>query len=117
MGDVSESKKFVVNVPIHDIMKLSDEELGAIMRYKSFDSYLINDALRNEKDISKLSTVQQQFISNLDSALSKMPKYNGHLIRTVDFSDYSDKDKKIEQFMSVFVPEKNDSNRSILEYI
>ena len=85
-GDVSESKKFVVNVPIHDIMKLSDEELGAIMRYKSFDSYLINDALRNEKDISKLSTVQQQFISNLDSALSKMPKYNGHLIRTVDFS-------------------------------
>ena len=105
-GDVSESKKFVVNVPIHDIMKLSDEELGAIMRYKSFDSYLINDAFRNEKDISKLSTVQQQFISNLDSALSKMPKYNGHLIRTVDFSDYSDKDKKIEQFMSVFVPEK-----------
>ena len=101
-GDVSETKKSVVNVPVHDIMKLSDEELGAIMRYKSFDSYTINDALRNTDDITKLSSEQQKIIGLLDKALSKIPTYNGDLVRTVNFSDWPDADEKTKKFIEGF---------------
>ena len=101
-GDVSESKKFVVNVPIHDIMKLSDEELGAIMRYKSFDSYLINDALRNTDDITKLSSELKKNIGLIDRALSKIPAYHGDLVRTVNFSDWSDAEEKSKKFIEEF---------------
>ena len=103
-GDAKEVRKSVANASVHDIMKLSDEELGAIMRYKSFDSYVINDALRNAKDISKLLVTQQQLINNLDSALAKMPKYNGNLIRTVDFSERLDSDEQTEKFVNEYIP-------------
>lgn len=86
-----------------DIMKLSDNELGAIIRYKSFDSYVINEALRNTDDITKLSNEQQRFINLLDSALSKVPKYKGDLLRTVDFSSWSDAEEKTRGFVESFV--------------
>ena len=86
-----------------DIMKLSDNELGAIIRYKSFDSYVINEVLRNTDDITKLSNEQQRFINLLDSALSKVPKYKGDLLRTVDFSSWSDAEEKTRGFVESFV--------------
>lgn len=100
-GNVSETRS-VVNVPIHDIMKLPDEEWGAIMRYKSFDSYVINDALRNMDDITKFSSEQQKNIELIDKALSKIPTYNGDLVRTVNFSDWSDAEEKIKKFIEGF---------------
>ncbi len=86
-----------------DIIKLSDDERGAIIRYKSFDSYVINEALRNTDDITKLSDEQQKFINLLDQALSKVPKYKGNLLRTVDFSSWSDAEEKTRGFVESFV--------------
>lgn len=86
-----------------DIIKLSDDELGAIIRYKSFDSYAINEALRNTDDITKLSDEQQKFINLLDKALSKVPKYKGNLLRTIDFSSWPDAEEKTMDFVEGFV--------------
>lgn len=90
-----------------DIMELPQDELSSLYQYKSFESYPINEALRNAKDMSDLSPAQQQFVKRLDSALSKMPKYEGNLIRTVNFSDWPDCDKRTDDFAKEFVPGKN----------
>lgn len=95
-------KKPVANTSGHDIIKLSDKDIGAIMRYKSFDSYMINDALRNAEKLSELTLEQQQFISTLDRALSKTPKYEGDLVRTVNFSNWADAEKKTKKFVESF---------------
>lgn len=89
------------------IIGLSQEELSALYQYKSFNSYPINEALRNIEDISNLSPIQQQFVKELDSALLKVPKYEGNLIRTVNFSDWPDSDKRAADFAKGFVPGKN----------
>lgn len=62
--------------------------------------------MRNAKDISELSSAQQQFVKNLDSALLRMSKYEGDLIRTVDFSDWQDCDERTRIFVEEFVPGK-----------
>ena len=80
-------KNNVVKTEEDGIIDLSNEEMGALIRYKSFDSYIINNTLRNTKDVKKVDAEQQQFIKMKDSALSKMPKYKGNLFKTVDFSD------------------------------
>ena len=67
-------------------MELTEEERGTLLRYKSFDSYTINEALRNVYDISKLTDEQKHFVELLDSVLSKVPRYSGNLIRTVNFT-------------------------------
>ena len=46
-------------------------------------------------------------MKRLDSALSKIPKYEGDLIRTVNFSDWPDCDKRTNDFAKEFVPGKN----------
>lgn len=89
------------------IMELPQDELSALYQYKSFESYPINEALRNAKDMSDLLPAQQQFVKRLDSALSKIPKYEGDLIRTVNFSDWPDCDKRTNDFAKEFVPGKN----------
>ena len=85
------------------IMNLSYDELGAIIRYKSFDSYVINEALRNTDDITKLSNEQQRFINLLDSALSKVPKYKGDLVRVVSFKQWADAEERTKEFIDGFV--------------
>lgn len=103
-GDFATWKKSVEKKIDAGIMELSEEELGVLYQYKSFESYTINDALRNAKDISELAPVQQQFVKELDSALLKMPKYEGNLIRTVNFSDWSDCDERTRDFIESFIP-------------
>ncbi len=88
------------------IIKLSNEEIGAFKRYKSFESYKINDALRNIDDLTKLSSEQQKIIGLLDTALSKMPTYNGDLVRTVNFSDWPDAEEKTKKFIEEFAKGK-----------
>lgn len=87
----------------NDIIALSDEELSALYQYKSFESYTINEALRNVKDASELSLMQQEFIKKMDSALAKTPKYEGDLIRTINFSDWPDCAKRTEDFAREFI--------------
>lgn len=88
------------------IVKLTSEEQGALQQYKSFESYIINDALRNTKSVSELTPEQRQFVKNLDTALSKMPKYEGNLIRTVDFSDWPDGDERTRKFVDEFITDE-----------
>ena len=81
--------------------------MGIVTQYKSFESYMINDVLRNIEDITKLSNEQQAFIGLLDKALSKIPTYSGNLVRTVNFSEWSDVEAKTKKYIEGFVPGGN----------
>lgn len=77
------------------------------MKYKSFESYTINDLLRKNQNPQKLPSKEREFTQQLDSALSKLPNYEGDLIRTVDFSDYPDPKERLEKYMEQFVSGKS----------
>lgn len=98
-GDVAKSNN-------DDTIELTEDERGALLRYKSFDSYMINEALRNVSDISKLTDEQRHFVELLDSALSKMPKYSGNLMRTINFSDMVDAEDRINEYVNNFIKDK-----------
>ena len=99
-------KKSVEDVEKDAKIILSMEEKGALQKYKSFDAYSINEALRNIHDVSKLTLHEREFINNLDSALKKMPRYEGNLVRVIDFSDRVNAGELTERFVDRFVPEK-----------
>lgn len=67
---------------LNKLTKLSDDEKWAINRYISSDSYKINEKLRKGM---KLTIDDEKFIKDLDSALSKIPKYTGDLTRSLQF--------------------------------
>lgn len=100
----AEWKEILTKDSAAGIVKLTSKEQGALQQYKSFESYIINEALRNAKSVSELTPGQRQFVKNLDTALSKMPKYEGNLIRTIDFSDWPDTADLELEFVSKFVP-------------
>ena len=97
------SEKHIEELHKNDIMNLSDKELQAVTQYKSFEAYIINDVLRNANDLSNLKSEHKQLVNNLDAALSKISKFNGDLIRTVDFSDRKDEQDRIKEFVSEYV--------------
>jgi hypothetical protein len=97
------SEKHIEELHKNDIMNLSDKELQAVTQYKSFEAYIINDVLRNANDLSNLKSEHKQLVNNLDAALSKISKFNGNLIRTVDFSDSKDEEDRIKEFVSEYV--------------
>ncbi len=103
---IEQPENRVANAASDDIIGLTSEELGVIQKYKSFDSYTINDALRKVKDISELAPAHRQFVEQLDSALTKMPKYEGDLIRTIDFSDWPDCEERTKIFVEEFIPDR-----------
>lgn len=103
------SKKAILEVEKDSdfgIIKLSEEELEVLQKYKSFESYLINEALRTSDRMEDLSPMQQSFVKQLDAVLLKVPKYSGNLIRTIDFSDWPDCAKRTEKFVTEFVEGK-----------
>lgn len=63
---------------------LTENEKRAIISYKSSESYKINEKLYNN---SKLTKHDKKLIRNLDSALNKMPNYEGDLVRDLYFAD------------------------------
>ncbi len=73
---------------INKNIKLSDNEQLAINKYVSSDSYKINEKLR--RGLS-LTSEDKNFISNLDSALDKMPNYKGNVNRSLYF--FNEKEK------------------------
>lgn len=72
-------------------IELSDEERYAINQYISSESYIINETLR---DGLKLTEEQKTIINNLDKTLSKFPKYQGNVTRSIMI----DKDK-LKEFL------------------
>ena len=61
---------------------LTVNEQNAVMSYLSSDSYKVNAALRNEKHLTK---AQQELVQNLDTALEKLPVYDGPVVRDMSF--------------------------------
>lgn len=59
---------------------LSYEEQYAVNQYISSESYKINEALRNDLEITKQ---QEKMMSNLDKMLDKMPTYEGIVQRSL----------------------------------
>lgn len=72
---------------------LTENEKGAIINYKSSESYKINEKLYNN---SKLTNHDKKLIRNLDSALNKMPNYEGDLVRDLYFAD----NKTLNEFVN-----------------
>lgn len=84
-------------------IQLDENERSALMKYKSSESFVINDLLRTHKEPEKLPDREKQFVNRLDSALTKMPRYEGDLVRTVDFSDWPNGDEMLEEYAEEFV--------------
>ena len=74
---------------------LSYDESKALIDYISSESYIVNDKLRKGLD---LTTEELELCKNLDSALGKMPKYNGNLSRSVFFYSDDELEKYIKNF-------------------
>ena len=77
-----EWKKKYVDKPAQE--SLTREEEMAIMRYVGGESYVLNEKLRNS---SSLSVDELCWMDDLDTALGKLPSYQGHLQRSLDFYD------------------------------
>lgn len=78
-----------------DIIKLTAEEQYALNQYLSFESYKINEKLRNGL---ALSTKEKKMVENLDSALRKMPRYEGNLSRSLYFGDKASVNEYLKKF-------------------
>ena len=66
---------------------LTDDERGAILRYKSSESYTVNAKLR---DGTELSAPEQRFVEQLTSALDKLSAYRGTVYRNLIFDGFGD---------------------------
>lgn len=89
-------KEYVEKDKEHVKIELTDLEQGALNKYLSFDSYLINESLRNS---TPLTTIQQDIVSGLDAALSKIPTYNGNLSRSLEFKTEDAVNEYLKRFM------------------
>ena len=85
---------YKIEYPDGNIVHLGREEYRALNRYISSESYILNEALRDGK---KLTSTQEELVKNLDSALDKLPTYNGNLSRSVYFYNGNDAAKFFNQ--------------------
>lgn len=92
-SDKIEKRKQIVAVQDKDARKteyrtliaesgLSYNESKALTDYVSSEAYVINDKLRKG---SKLTDTEKKFCADLDSALKKIPVYNGDISRSLYF--------------------------------
>lgn len=64
--------------------KLTDDEIWAMNNYVNSASYPLNEALRNN---SEMTSLQQKMVKNIDSALDKLPVYKSNKPLYRSFSD------------------------------
>ncbi|HJC49104.1 MAG TPA: minor capsid protein [Candidatus Anaerostipes avistercoris] len=102
-GGTTEEWNRLKNEEKSDKIQLTEDEKRALLEYKSFQSYKINELLRNNSDINSLPEEEKIFVRTLDSALSKIPKYQGNLLRTIDFSDWPNSQRKADGYANEFV--------------
>lgn len=74
---------------------LTYQEQRDLKEYISSGSYKINEALYNNRELTE---EQIQFIDSLDSALSKAPKYQGNVNRSVKI----DSQEQLDKILSIF---------------
>ncbi len=107
-GLAKTEKKLVKNAK-SDI--LTEDEEYYLGEYLKSTSYKINDTLRRGVAWTEQ---EETMIKNVDSALKKLPKYSGNLLRTIDFSDFPNPKEMLEEFVAGFI-EGNDI--TFAEYI
>lgn len=90
-------KKYVDTSAPGPIIELSEDERHAINSYISSGAYIWNDKLRRGV---KLTKEEREQIGNLDSALRKMPAYQGTLYRSL--SDFGIPD--VQEFIAGHEP-------------
>ena len=81
----TETKTTVTDNDVYAVMdelNLTYDQQSAIMDYKSGDSYTLNEAIREGKE---LNVKQKSIKDNLNSALEKFPTYNGTVYRNIGF--------------------------------
>lgn len=74
---------------------LTDTDRVALNQYKSFESYLLNEALRDGYD---LSSNQKVMLERLDRALEKLPAYEGTTYRSIDSRNVRNPDAFWEKY-------------------
>lgn len=87
-------------------IQLTEDEKRTLLEYKSSRSYMINEFLRENPEMDHFPEEEKAFVQTLDSALSKIPKYQGDLIRTVDFSDWANQQRRLDEYAKVFNPDE-----------
>lgn len=90
-------KKYVDTPAPEPIIKLSDDEQYAINNYISSGAYTLNDKLRRKIALTSLEEKQKL---GLDSALQKLPTYQGTLYRSVFDFGISD----VQEFIASYKP-------------
>lgn len=87
-GSVSESEHA-------ENIGLEVEELRRLKAYVSSWAYVVNDKLRN-KSFDEIDDDEKTRIKTMDSALKKMPKYEGTIVRNLSFSTQ----EKMDEFVA-----------------
>lgn len=84
---------------------LNENEKGAVMKYVSPDSIVLNDKLRRDET---LTTEEKMWIKNLNSALDKLPCYKGNLNRSITFKFEEDAKIYFDSFVvgGEFIPKQ-----------
>ncbi len=82
-------EKYLKALKDSGMMDLSEAEQDAISRYISSESYTLNEKLRSGET---LTWQEQEWVKNLDSALDKLPSYQGTVYRSVSEMGIEDVD-------------------------
>ena len=82
-------EKYLKALKDSGMMDLSEAEQDAISRYTSSESYTLNEKLRSGEALTKQ---EQEWVKNLDSALDKLPSYQGTVYRSVSEMGIDDVD-------------------------
>ena len=65
---------------------------------------MLNDALRNGRELDER---YEKIAKNLDSALLKLPKYEGDLVRDLSFKDFPDGEECLQEFLDGLIVDEN----------
>ena len=79
-GEKGSAKSTFTKAEERGTIALTSEEEYAVSKYVGKDSYIVNESLRSGEP---LSSDEQQFVSNLDKALEKVPTYTGTVHRSL----------------------------------
>ena len=86
-----ENYQATVAIEEADPYGLTDEEISAVLAYKSGGSYNLNAKLR---DGIALNEYEQKIVNDLDKALEKLPTYKGKVYRNIQFDGFGDKEAR-----------------------
>ncbi|MBR4873519.1 MAG: hypothetical protein IKV00_06750, partial [Clostridia bacterium] len=111
-----------VKTGYNETKTLTNAEAGAVLSYKSGQSYQLNALLRENPDVDSLPESFRDIVGNLDSALEKLPAYEGVTYRNIGFDDNGGKEmfdlfiKKHAEGQLVYYPAYTSTSTSVEGY-